>query len=371
MESFGATLRQAREARGIDLERASLETNITTSYLDALEKELISSFPCDTYLIGFLKNYAEYLNLDSEELVTMYKAVKTQIEPAPLDLLLEPKKKIPVYAVVGVFVGLAIISLAAFLIIRLNSIKEEKRENIITNAPQHSIYKLENVPIQKRVYQEDQIEVALDEKVVTLKIADTVGMLTLDTPFGSQVVELGEESEIDLDGQPGGEISIFLSDISKTDSTRGAEIQVVRIVPESELAVVVPVETEQEEEFVSKELVSETTETGIKRTIVFDSANAYPVTLNGTFRNQCLFRYQIDRKDVVEDFYNSNQTISINANNGFRIWMSNAYAVKMQILGGGHVVDLEVGRPGQVLVEDIKWIKDEDGRFKLVVMEVE
>ncbi|MBO6100209.1 MAG: helix-turn-helix domain-containing protein, partial [Spirochaetaceae bacterium] len=59
MESFGATLKQAREARGIDLERASLETNITTAYLDALEKELISSFPCDTYLIGFLKNYAE------------------------------------------------------------------------------------------------------------------------------------------------------------------------------------------------------------------------------------------------------------------------------------------------------------------------
>ena len=371
MESFGATLRQAREARGIDLERASLETNITASYLDALEKELISSFPCDTYLIGFLKNYAEYLNLDSEELVTMYKAVKTQIEPAPLELLLAPKKKVPVYAVVGAVVGVAIISLAAFLIIRLNSKKDEKRENVISAAPQHSVYQLGKIPMQKRVYQDDQIEVAFENEVVTLKVADTIGMLTLDTPFGSQVVELGEESEIDLDGQPGAEISVYLSDISKTDSTRGAEIQVVRIVPEAELAVVAPVEANQEEEFAPNELVSETTEAGIKRTIVFESATAYPVTLNANFRNQCLFRYQIDRKDVVEDFYTSNQTVSINANNGFRLWMSNANAVKMQIVGGGRVVDLDIGRPGQVLVEDVKWIKDEDGRFKLVVMEVE
>lgn len=372
MESFGATLRKAREARGIDLERASLETNITAAYLDALEKELISSFPCDTYLIGFLKNYAEYLNLDSEELVTMYKAVKTQIEPAPLELLLEPKKKVPVYAVVGVIIGIAIISVAAFLIVRLNMRKDENRENVITAAPQHSVYQLGNVPMEKRVYQDDQIEVALENETVTLKIADTSGMLTIDTPFGSQVVELSEEVEIDLDGQPGNEIAVYLSDISKTDSSRGAEIQVVRIMPESELAATAsaPVETENEAS-LTKELVSETTEAGIKRTVIFDSPSAYPVTLNANFKNQCLFRYQIDRKDIVEGFYTNGQTVSINANNGFRLWMSNANALKMQVVGGGHVVDLDGGRPGQVLVEDIKWIKDDDGRFKLVVMEVE
>lgn len=372
MESFGIRLKQTREARGIDLERASLETNITVEYLDALEKELITSFPCDTYLIGFLKNYAEYLNLDADELITMYKAVKTQIKPAPLELLLEPKKKVPLYVVVGVLFGLVIVAVGTFLIVRLNSKKAEKRENIITAAAQHSVYQLGNVPMQKRVYQEDKIEVQLEDEVVTLFIAETAGVLTLETPLGSHVVELGEEVEIDLDGQPGSEISIFLSDISKTDSSRGAEIQLVRIMDESELAAFTPVETEPEdEEFAVKELASETTESGMKRTIIFESATAYPVTINANFRGQCLFRYQIDRKDIVEDFYTANQTVSINANNGFRLWMSNANAVKMQIIGAGNIVDLDIGRPGQVLVEDIKWIKDEDGRFKLVVMEVE
>ncbi len=372
MESFGATLRQAREARGIDLERASLETNITASYLDALEKELISSFPCDTYLIGFLKNYAEYLNLDAEELVTMYKAVKTQIEPAPLELLLAPKKKVPVYAVVGAIVGVAIVAVAAFLIVRLNMQKDEKRENVIAVAPQHNVYTMGNVPMKLHVYQDDQIEIPLGDQVVELKIADTSGILTIDTPFGSQVVELSEEVEIDLDGQPGNEISIYLDEISKTDSSRGADIQIVRIQSEAELAAVAPAPAEPEqEEAPANELVSEVTEAGIKRKVIFDSPNPYPVTLNANFRNQCLFRYQIDRKDIVEDFYTSGQTVSINANNGFRLWMSNSNALKMQVLGGGHVVDLDAGRAGQVLVEDVKWIKDDDGRYKLVVMEVE
>jgi hypothetical protein len=51
--------------------------------------------------------------------------------------------------------------------------------------------------------------------------------------------------------------------------------------------------------------------------------------------------------------------------------MSNANSVKMQVIGDGKTVDVEIGRPGQVLVQDIKWIKDTDGRYKLVVLDVD
>ena len=33
--------------------------------------------------------------------------------------------------------------------------------------------------------------------------------------------------------------------------------------------------------------------------------------------------------------------------------------------------DLEIGKACQVLVEDIKWIKDTDGKYKLVVIELD
>ena len=43
----------------------------------------------------------------------------------------------------------------------------------------------------------------------------------------------------------------------------------------------------------------------------------------------------------------------------------------MQIQGDGKTVDLEIGKPGQALVQDIRWIRDAQGIYKLVVLEVE
>ena len=34
-------------------------------------------------------------------------------------------------------------------------------------------------------------------------------------------------------------------------------------------------------------------------------------------------------------------------------------------------VDIEIGKPGQALVQDIRWIRDAQGIYKLVVLEVE
>ena len=374
MESFGETLRKTREARELDLERVSSETNITVNYLDALEKEMITVFPSESYLIGFLKNYSEYLNLNPDELVNMYRAMKIQIEAAPLDKLLEPQKKIPWYLIIGVSLGVVILTVATILIVKSNTKRAAMRDEVVLAMPEHSTYKVSAKPVQKRVYAGDIIEVFIseDKEPFVLSVSDTSGVLILDTPMGTQVVELGEESEIDLDGNIGGELSVFLSDISKTDAARGAEVQMLVISPESENTNVAEIQNENEETInLGTELVAETTTSGLKRTIIFEGVSAYPVTLNATFRNQCMFRYKVDNSTPVENFLTSNQSVSISANNGFRIWMSNANAVKLQVIGGGRSVDLEIGRPGQVLVEDIKWIRDDDGKYKLVVMQVE
>ncbi len=373
MESFGETLRKAREARELDLERVSSETNITVNYLDALEKEMITVFPSESYLIGFLKNYSEYLNLNPDQIVNMYRAMKIQIEAAPLDKLLEPKKKIPWYLIIGVTLGVAILTVATVLIVKSNTKRAAMRDEVVLTMPEHSTYKVTAKPVQKRLYAGDLIEVYIneDKEPFVLTVTDTSGVLILDTPMGTQVVELGEESEIDLDGNIGGELSIFLSDISRTDSARGAEVQMLVISPEADKSVA-EIQPEKEESIgIGTELVAETTASGLKRTIVFEGVSAYPVTLNADFRNQCMFRYKVDNGAPVENFLTANQSVSISANNGFRIWMSNANAVKMQVIGGGRSVNLEIGRPGQVLVEDIKWIRDDDGKYKLVVMEVE
>ena len=83
--SPGAILRRCREFHGITLEEASETTKIGVSYLKALEEDQILEFANQAYLKGFLRIYATYLGLNSDDVARMYgKLFGVQIEkPEP------------------------------------------------------------------------------------------------------------------------------------------------------------------------------------------------------------------------------------------------------------------------------------------------
>jgi cytoskeleton protein RodZ len=66
MFEIGSTLRQARERRRLSFDQVEAETKIRTRYLRALEEEQFDILPGPTYVKGFLRTYAEYLNLDGQ-----------------------------------------------------------------------------------------------------------------------------------------------------------------------------------------------------------------------------------------------------------------------------------------------------------------
>jgi len=92
LESIGEKLRQAREARKITIKEVVKETNISPLYLQALEEEKFDRFPSETYLIGFLRTYAEFLKLDVEGIVQAYKGYKIGESATPLEELTKPTK---------------------------------------------------------------------------------------------------------------------------------------------------------------------------------------------------------------------------------------------------------------------------------------
>lgn len=83
--TIGERLRNEREKKKISLENISQHTKIVTRYLKALEDEDFTVFPAEVYLRGCLRNYAQYLGLDAEELlriyVTQYEIKKGEIPP--------------------------------------------------------------------------------------------------------------------------------------------------------------------------------------------------------------------------------------------------------------------------------------------------
>jgi len=86
MSELGKTLSQARVARGLTLEDCERDTRISKRYLDALEREDWRIFPAPVYSRAFLRTYAQYLNLDAQQLV---RAMQAAIEPAEVKPLPE------------------------------------------------------------------------------------------------------------------------------------------------------------------------------------------------------------------------------------------------------------------------------------------
>jgi cytoskeleton protein RodZ len=72
-ESVVAELRRARQDLGRDLVRIADDLKIRRVYLEAIEEGRFDDLPGATYAVGFVRAYAEYLGLDSIEIVARFK----------------------------------------------------------------------------------------------------------------------------------------------------------------------------------------------------------------------------------------------------------------------------------------------------------
>jgi len=84
-QTIGQKLKQAREAQHLTIDKASEATRIRMPYLQALEADDLSVLPSPVQARGFLRNYAEYLGLNFEQLLDELRA-----EPKPADEIIGP-----------------------------------------------------------------------------------------------------------------------------------------------------------------------------------------------------------------------------------------------------------------------------------------
>jgi cytoskeletal protein RodZ len=70
--SFGEELRKEREMRGISLKEIADSTKISRRFLEAIERNDMRTLPAPVFTRGFVREYARYLGLNAEEMVTRY-----------------------------------------------------------------------------------------------------------------------------------------------------------------------------------------------------------------------------------------------------------------------------------------------------------
>ncbi|HAV76584.1 MAG TPA: hypothetical protein DCX53_04440, partial [Anaerolineae bacterium] len=69
MLTIGQRLKTAREEKHLTFEKVFQATRIRTSYLQALESDDLSSMPSPVQARGYLRNYAEFLGLDIDQML--------------------------------------------------------------------------------------------------------------------------------------------------------------------------------------------------------------------------------------------------------------------------------------------------------------
>ncbi len=113
---IGSVLKEAREAKNISLEMVEQRTNIRKKYLNALENEDFELLPGRVYAKGFLKNYANFLDLDPHPLLAAFDEKnpipKEEEEPDIQTFVALEKPKRTGYIVVGIIGAMLVFFLA-------------------------------------------------------------------------------------------------------------------------------------------------------------------------------------------------------------------------------------------------------------------
>ena len=110
--AVGEILQRHRIERDLSLQDIAQQLRIQRSYLDALENGDFDSLPGLTYAIGYVRSYAQLLDLDAATLITDFKAEAKKLqEPTQLSFPSPaPEGKVPGGALVFVGVFLAALS---------------------------------------------------------------------------------------------------------------------------------------------------------------------------------------------------------------------------------------------------------------------
>lgn len=153
MGTLGQYLRNAREARGIDLRDAAQQTRIGLAYLKALEAEDFSRLPGEVFVKGFLKNYGKFLCLDELEVMKRFGELRPPISASSVTAATEPPvksgiKSTPRSIAIEPFIfGAGILIAFVIIFFVFTSQPERHQQEMDANMPPAAISQPDTTPV--------------------------------------------------------------------------------------------------------------------------------------------------------------------------------------------------------------------------------
>ena len=167
--NVGALLQASRLRLGHDLRFVAKTLHIRFVYLEAIEAGRYDELPGAVYVMGFMRSYADFLGLDSEEVVRRSKdeiasqSVNTELVfPVPM-----PESSVPGGAIV--LVG-AIISILAYGGWYASTTKDGDLGGSISSVPEHLSIKNKDIEVESEL---KSVVVEQTEKIVQKEVQGT------------------------------------------------------------------------------------------------------------------------------------------------------------------------------------------------------
>lgn len=110
----GEILKRRREDLQLNLKEIASLLKVRADYLEAIENNVFDRLPVEVYTKGYIRCYAQYLNVDAEPIISYYKEHLAKPQHATIIPVASSKKKSPVPLFVSIILAAGIV-VAVFL----------------------------------------------------------------------------------------------------------------------------------------------------------------------------------------------------------------------------------------------------------------
>jgi transcriptional regulator with XRE-family HTH domain len=379
MEQLGSIFKEARAKSNKTLDDASKETKIAKKYLLAIENEEFDVFPGETYLVGFMRNYAQFLGLDPDEIVLKYKDYKIQEQPAPIEqLTARPRntRRYMVLAVIGAAILVVVITLLAGGKREGERIagKDKKPVEDKKKSPQDQkgakVFVFEEEEVIRNFDKNEIIEIPQKTGKYTIRIDDTAEKLSFsigNMPFSASA---DERVEVDFDRDGRKDISLRVNELGEGSANITVKKLFKTDLVGSELKAVEKPGTGQasapaagKEKTAGPPEVVITKEEGLPASIPvapktgFQILTSYEKTGISTQikgASPTYLGYSVDKGPKKESVVKNGDQIDFTARDEVKLMVSNAQGVTLEI----NKVPVPLGERGQVAAKSVRWYRD-------------
>ena len=121
MKTVGSLLKEVRAAKGYTLEQVEEATKIRLRFLEAMEADDFRKLPSLAYAKGFVKNYAEFLGLDSRTTLAFFRRQTLEVSKSAIlpKGVVEPLNRSPLQLTPGKFLALLVAGLVSIFLLYL------------------------------------------------------------------------------------------------------------------------------------------------------------------------------------------------------------------------------------------------------------